>query len=231
MVEICCLFAAPCYCCVCWSCTFAALSNYPKMKHLIPVCLLALIGAGCSKTVDPPADHFIHQTTKPQTSAEPVLYTIKKGEHFSDKAILKKVELASLVFSVRFDSTAIYRSKLPVNQYDINKLLGFADNNSHHQQYSARIGWRWSGGALRLFGYVYNKGIRQEKEIGVVPIGSFIACSISVLEQQYLFTVNEKKISMPRESTTSKATGYLLYPYFGGDEVAPHNITISIIYR
>jgi hypothetical protein len=33
---------------------------------------------------------------------------------------------------------------------------------------------------------------------------------------------------MPRAAATVKAKGYRLYPYFGGDETAPHDITISI---
>ncbi|MEO5783498.1 MAG: hypothetical protein ABIQ07_09520 [Ginsengibacter sp.] len=34
--------------------------------------------------------------------------------------------------------------------------------------------------------------------------------------------------SLPRTSTTAKAIGYKLYPYFGGDETAPHEIDIWI---
>ncbi len=33
---------------------------------------------------------------------------------------------------------------------------------------------------------------------------------------------------LPKLSTTPLAKGYLLYPYFGGDEVAPHDINIWI---
>jgi hypothetical protein len=33
---------------------------------------------------------------------------------------------------------------------------------------------------------------------------------------------------MPRKSTTIKAVGYKLYPYFGGDELAPHPVSIWI---
>jgi hypothetical protein len=33
---------------------------------------------------------------------------------------------------------------------------------------------------------------------------------------------------MPRLASTRKAKGYQLYPYFGGDEVAPHLINIWV---
>ncbi len=33
---------------------------------------------------------------------------------------------------------------------------------------------------------------------------------------------------MPRASTTVKSSGYKLYPYFGGDEFAPHDVRVWI---
>jgi hypothetical protein len=33
---------------------------------------------------------------------------------------------------------------------------------------------------------------------------------------------------MSRTAATEKAKGYRLYPYFGGDELAPHQINIWI---
>lgn len=131
-------------------------------------------------------------------------------------------------FTVRFDSTAVYTTKEAANQEDINKLWGFADNNEQHHTYSARIGWRWSGGALRLFAYVYNQGQRQTKEIATIAIGMPVFCRIAVAGNRYLFTVNETQVEMPRQAVTLRGKGYQLYPYFGGDEAAPHPINIWI---
>ena len=33
-------------------------------------------------------------------------------------------------------------------------------------------------------------------------------------------------VYIPRSSTTAKGDGYELYPYFGGDEIAPHDINV-----
>ena len=132
------------------------------------------------------------------------------------------------VFLARFDSTAIYQTQSIENQYDINKLYGFSDNNSDHHQYSARFGWRWSDKALRLFAYVYNGGAVISKELTTVMIGAEVNCSIRISGDNYLFTVNGITTSMPRTATTDKAKGYQLYPYFGGDESAPHQINIWI---
>lgn len=157
-----------------------------------------------------------------------VQYVIPKGEHYSLGNVFQPIDGAVLAFTVRFDSSCIYRTLLPENQWDINKLYGFSDNGGLHHQFSARIGWRWSNNALRLFAYTYNNALRQAKELAVVPIGKEIRCAIEVSKSSYLFRVDNKQDTMPRLSTTSMAQGYKLYPYFGGDEAAPHDVRIWI---
>lgn len=88
------------------------------------------------------------------------------------RAPFAPVEYAELKFVVKFDSSAIYNTVDPSNQYDINKLYGFSDNDSLHQRYSARFGWRWSDNALRIFAYVYNSGVRSSKELGAILPGT-----------------------------------------------------------
>src|SRR5689334_11914005 len=95
-------------------------------------------------------------------------YTIPAGHHYCLGNDYREIETDEMKFIVRFDSSAIYQSIDPVNQYDINKLYGFSDNHSDHHQYSARFGWRWSDGALRLFAYVYNEGGVVSKELTTV---------------------------------------------------------------
>lgn len=66
------------------------------------------------------------------------------------------------------------------------------------------------------------------KEIGTVKIGEENNCSIKVNGDTYIFTLNDQQVVMPRASTTPLAEGYKLFPYFGGDELAPHTISIWI---
>jgi hypothetical protein len=40
--------------------------------------------------------------------------------------------------------------------------------------------------------------------------------------------VNDKTTAMPRTSKAAVAKGYKLFPYFGGDETAPHDINIWV---
>lgn len=189
------------------------------------VCLLCamLLLAGCHKSTDALPDN----RSGIDTSGF-IKYTIKKGAHYASNDIYKPVETGELKFTVRFDSSAIYQSAGAENQYDINKLYGFSDNNAAHHNFSARFGWRWSDGALRLFAYVYNAGKVVSEELGAVPIGAAIACRIKVAGNHYLFFCNEYGRTLPRQSTTPAGKGYLLYPYFGGDEAAPHEVNIWI---
>ena len=155
-------------------------------------------------------------------------YTIAQGQQFCNDNVYVATSYTELKFIAKFDSSAIYTTKDPSNQDDINKLYGFSDNKTTHHNFSARFGWCWSNNALRLFGYIYNNGVRDSKELGTVAIGKEINCVIKVTSSAYQFFLNGKIDSLPRKSSTIKAEGYKLYPYFGGDEVAPHAINIFI---
>ena len=157
-----------------------------------------------------------------------VQYNILKGSQYCDKNNFIPIKLSRLSFKVKFDSSAIYKTSIPGNQMDINKLWGFSDNSATHHEFSARFGWRWSDNALRLFAYDYNNSIMSFKELGTVEISKENSCSITVSGNKYIFNLNGAETIMPRASTTPEAIGYQLFPYFGGDESAPHNISIWI---
>jgi hypothetical protein len=185
------------------------------MKTIFYVAVLVLSVISCNKETITNPDGFTD-------------YLIPRGEHSTSHSDLSNHKYTKQEFLVKFDSSAIYQTADPENQYDINKLYGFADNGKHHQQFSARFGWRWNDGALRLFIYVYNNGERIEEEITTINIGETYRCAISIENDRYVFSVNDQQRSVARTSITPQSEGYLLYPYFGGDEVAPHDIHIFI---
>ena len=193
------------------------------MKTPFLYSLLLLLLCSCSKV-----DALLEEKLSAKNADTFTHYLIKSGGHSTANNTYKPVETDTLQFAVKFDSTAIYQTTLPVNQYDINKLYGFSDNGADHHQYSARFGWAWHDGALHLYGYVYNAGKRESIHLGAVPIGVELVCTLAVTPTQYVFSYGDVSQKLPRTSTTPKAKGYLLYPYFGGDEVAPHNINIWI---
>ena len=193
-----------------------------KLKWIL-ACAGALYLSACSKDLPLPA---AKEPAKEVTSQTFTPYKILKGQQYCDKSNVVPVKASRLTYKVRFDSSAIYKTSDAGNQRDINKLFGFTDNNSLPHDNSARFGWRWSDGALRLFAYTYNNGFRSFKELGPVPLGEEINCSITVAGDKYVFELDGVKTMMPRGSNTPTAEGYLLFPYFGGDESAPHDIVI-----
>lgn len=190
-------------------------------NHALFFGMMLLLCCSCKKEID-------HQQVKEQHTENFTKYTIHKGNQYCDLSALSEVDYRQLKFIARFDSTAIYHTKDPANQYDINKLYGFSDNNGPHHDFSARLGWRWSNDSLRLFGYVYNNGERIEQEISIINLYAAINCSITVKPGRYEFEVDGRTLNLPRASTGLSATGYKLFPYFGGDEPAPHDIHIWI---
>jgi len=70
--------------------------------------------------------------------------------------------------------------------------------------------------------------VRQYQEITTVTIGAEITCSIKIMGDTYIFTVNGFIVTQPRGLSTAQASGFQQYPYFGGDETAPHTITILL---
>ena len=157
-----------------------------------------------------------------------VRYTIRSGQQYCEQTVLKQVQLSSMKFMVKFDSTAIYSNSESHDLGDINKLYGFSDNGGNHHEYSARFGWRWNDGKLRLFGYTYNTSARASHEICSIEIGKVYTCAIKVEGNKYIFSVDQLSHPMSRLSPTPMATGYKLFPYYGGDLVAPHDIHIWI---
>ena len=89
-------------------------------------------------------------------------YVIEAGAHYTSdngyKLISKKKDIH---FMAWLDSSCIYTSVDPVNQGDINKLYGFGDCNTGHQESSARFGWNWNGKAFDMHAYCYVKGERK----------------------------------------------------------------------
>lgn len=167
-----------------------------------------------------------------QTSAF-ITYTIPKSAHYAlgyNSTHLELIRANHLHFTAIFDSSAIYSTTDENNQKDVNKLYGFSDNQASHHLFSARVGWSWYKDSLRLFGYTYNDSVRAIQLLGTFNIGQQIDCNIGIdtIGKQYLFTVNGQTTPMPRMAKTPMIVGYKLYPYFGGDEVAPRAISIKV---
>jgi hypothetical protein len=156
-----------------------------------------------------------------------VIYTIPAGSHYSTQSAYHPLNVSKIRFKARFDSSAVYQTIDGDNQKDINKLYGMSDCESDHQVNSARFGWRWVDSALEIWAYSYVNGERKLIFVSNVPLNSSVTYEIIFTDTNYMFRVNDIEVSLPRHCK-GEAKGYKLYPYFGGDENAPHKITIEI---
>ncbi|NDK54497.1 hypothetical protein GWO68_01075 [Pontibacter sp. BT213] len=157
---------------------------------------------------------------------KPVVYTIKKGQHDSN-APFQIRNVSSLKFEATFNASAMYETAVKENQADINKLYGVADCHTDHHTNSVRFGWRWFNDQLEIHAYTYRNKERQSKLLGVVELNKTYTYEIVLADNKYIFKLNGETVELPR-NCNGKGEGYQLYPYFGGDEVAPHDVTIAI---
>jgi len=165
-----------------------------------------------------------------------VTYKIKKGKHrawpfsfglFYDKQRMEKV--------VEFDITAKYDLRSTDNN-DINKLFGWGYLNGLHHTDSVRFGWHWDSplGKVALFAYCYVDGKRFMIPICRVSPNYKYLLQIDKIGKKYLLSVLDAGMryrnygSVEVTFTHNKKISYRLGCFFGGNNPAPHDITIKI---
>lgn len=163
-------------------------------------------------------------------------YVIPKGKHASklkgrfpgDK--LRTLKRDRLEFRARFDETARYNAGIR-NQADINKLMGFSEANSHHRKNSIRFGWRYDllTDSIEVFAYAYEESKRWYQRITKVAINQSVKYCIQITDQAFYLIVDDAQVvEFQRTVKNKKGIYYLLFPFFGGNEVAPHDINVYV---
>lgn len=168
-----------------------------------------------------------------------MIYKINRGEHSSGFRFRPHYNLKQLSYEVEFNDSALYDLKSS-DQLDINKLFGISFGH-HHWHNSIRFGWRSaypSEKKVEILAYQYLDGKRvteQDKEltIGFVNPNEEYRFTIQVKENSYWLQIGTENtiefgMMLPHNGNLCKF-GYQLFPYFGGNRTAPHDITISII--
>jgi hypothetical protein len=159
---------------------------------------------------------------------------IKSGRHRSTISLPQLyINKKHLSYSIKFLDSCEY--KLPdKNKWDINKLFGLSFGLHHNN--SARFGWRWNEEklAIEVLAYVYIDGKRMREwdsdiHIADIKLNSTILIDLSVSDDSYSFKIIDGDNTYIREISHGGVTfwGYKLFPYFGGNLTAPHNIIIE----
>ena len=162
-----------------------------------------------------------------------MIFTLYKGFHFSNQPLHKLLWFINkkkrMSYLVTFNESALYVDTTS-DRYDINKLFGFS-NGMHHTN-SYRFGWNCLYDKIYLYSYAYVEGVRISNLIGSVDINKQYRCTICVNKNECIFTLIDTDNNIEQDIikiTDKKILGYRLWPYFGGNNVAPHKITIELI--
>ncbi|MEP1033539.1 hypothetical protein [Ekhidna sp.] len=186
------------------------------MNKLLATLLVTLLLAAlfsCEPALEDPYENFV----------------IPSGKHDNGWK-MQSLQSKTLSFSAIFNQSAIYETQTQENQHDINKLMGFADCNSNHHQNSARFGWRWLEGKLEIHAYAYVNGERRTELIGIVDLDQAFDYQLQLTNDHYVFYLQGYDlVKIERNAPCTRGLYYMLYPYFGGDETAPHDILIQVL--
>ena len=163
-------------------------------------------------------------------------YKISQGKHRSGIYTKPHIFKCNLLKTVTFNKSAVYQFD-DVDQYDINKLFGLS--YGYHHNNSARFGWRSPGkhsSMIEIVAYCYVDGKRVKEDghslfVAMVPIDEPFEYKLHTNEKAHYFTVTQGMRVLGTKEIPHNGVpcwGYHLYPYFGGNKKAPHNITIDM---
>lgn len=155
------------------------------------------------------------------------IFKIKKGNHYPTGIHFGITFSNTLEFEARFDETCLY-SFDDNDIYDINKLYGLSTSYHHHVQ-SARFGWRCLDGEnIEILTYSYDNSERLQSEVlGTVKPNENFYCKLEIKKDKFIYNFNNVK-TVEVEKGNSWWMKYRLYPYFGGNKTAPHDMFIYI---
>jgi DUF971 family protein len=160
-------------------------------------------------------------------------YTIKQGNHYANGLNFKlHSNLHQLNFKAKLSSNCLYQFD-DADNFDINKLYGVTwgltnDNNSF------RIGWNCqnNNGMIQYFAYMHKNGSMSWQylfqELPNVEINFHIEFlkDVNYINIYRLDAMESYGIWYQFSDVSN--TGYYNFPYFGGNKVAPHDMTIGI---
>ena len=163
------------------------------------------------------------------------VYTIDRGDHYSDGPIDKLFgnnnRADSWEWEVIFEPSCIYsESDLfnPLNYLDVNKLIGFSDCDRHHSQYSCRVGWRASGDSIELLIYKRDDNNIEFKSLKKVYPDQIVNVTLDFKDTIYTSCIDGICDTLVRPCPNWSGRKYSLFPFFGGQETAPHKMKILI---
>ncbi len=150
---------------------------------------------------------------------------IKKGWHYSIHLPWLLVKPKKLSYNIQFTDSCRYDIGRE-DQADINKLFGVGYFPSHHHK-SVRIGWNYNiqTDQIDLWAYWYDNWERRWSYLKSVDINTTNKFTINVYKTKHVIDLGDVVFPIQLEPDF---IGYLLMPYFGGNQPAPHDMIINL---
>jgi hypothetical protein len=189
---------------------------------------------------------FSQSCVKDETLYSRIDHTIYEGSHNSVPLNLQKI-YSTNTFEVSFTiKKGVYHLKnadgtTHDDQYDWNKLTGFSDCNYYdaYRGKGAMLGWRYNiqNKNFEFAAYVHKNEDKsfQAKQFNFRGLeGEKIDLKIEAFDGYYIYTLAGEQIVMDGEfgrgCSNMPITGRYISPWFGGNQLAPTQIEISIDY-
>jgi hypothetical protein len=161
-------------------------------------------------------------------------YHIPAGHHYAPH--LPRFYFGKNNFTIHFcfDKGCEYKIQ-GEDSADINKLFGVSFGQ-HHKN-SIRIGWNSVGdGNINLYYYAYNNGNRSYSFIGTCKMYVEQTIKIELDFKRNVVQITNSVTGSEKSVRTKEIVfiypnlkvGYYLYPYFGGNRTAPHDMYIDL---
>lgn len=210
---------------------------FKQLKRQLDIAMCEVVNPICNIKQTPKRNKFLNISmkiillfgllsfygcAKAQLDKETV-YTIKKGEYYSDAK--HKVIANKLKYQIKFDQSAVYKID-SVNQYDINKLFGFNGCYATHDYISARFGWNYVNDSVKIYYYIYDHGKRIYGYLTSVNINEFYTYELIQTTKDYTFKIKDITYVHKKSTKCLAQFNYHLWPYFGGNIPAPHEVKI-----
>lgn len=161
-------------------------------------------------------------------------YTIKAGQH-SPLGFQFGIANNPIKFRFMFEASCLYNTEFWPEQdkLDINKLVG--GTNGLTDKYSARFGWRCTDlQNIDVVTYIHEGGAfapMSEIMLAKVAPNEWHTGELIFGKNFYSFKVDGGvPITIPTSIDGTKTMKLKQFPYFGGNNVAPHNMVIHIEY-
>lgn len=151
-------------------------------------------------------------------------YVIEKGNHYCNGWKVNTCN-PELKFEYILTESCAYGNDSV--QPGVNKLYGFSNLSGNHE-YSARLGWQYNDkiNKVIIYWYAYVDGVRKYDELDTITLGSQNYGRVAIDHSNYLFQSNSHYKWIP--GADESMVYCRQYPYFGGQSVCPHRMTILI---